>query len=164
MIGGREQDALSESNRARQLDPLSPTISFEAGLIHIMARQYDEAVAICKKVASENPTFAPARNCLARAYWGKRMFPQTIEEFRTSGQLSGDRSESEFASALDKGFRSSGWKAALTEGIAIRQSQRKNGYFSAYGIAQLYADLGDKDQAFHWLNIAYQERASSCSV
>jgi serine/threonine protein kinase len=158
MIGGREQDALSESNRARQLDPLSPTIGFEAGLIHIMARQYDDAVVICKKVASENPTFVPVRICLARAYWGKRMFPQTIEEFRTFGQRSGDRNESEFASALDKGFRSSGWKAALTEGITIRQSQRKNGYFSAYGIAQLYADLGDKDQAFHWLNTAYQER------
>jgi serine/threonine protein kinase/tetratricopeptide (TPR) repeat protein len=158
MTGGREQDALSESSRARQLDPLSPTISFEGGLIHIMARQYDSAVVVCKKVASENPTFVPARSCLARAYWGKRMYPQVIEEWKSEGQLSGDQNESEFASALDKGFRSSGWKAALTEGIAIRQSQRKNGYFSAYKIAQLYADLGDKDQAFHWLNTAYQER------
>jgi hypothetical protein len=25
-------------------------------------------------------------------------------------------------------------------------------------IATLYADLGDKDQAFRWLNTAYQER------
>jgi serine/threonine protein kinase len=158
MTGGREQDALSESNRARQLDPMSPTISFEGGLIHIMARQYDTAVALCKRVTSENPTFVPARICLANAYWGKRMYPQVIEEWKSNGQLSGDQNESEFASALDKGFRSSGWKAALTESIAIRQSQRKNGYFSAYKIAQLYADLGDKDQAFHWLNIAYQER------
>jgi hypothetical protein len=61
MIGGRGQDALSESNRTRQLDPLSPTISFEGGLIHIMARQYDAAIVVCKKVASENPTFVPAR-------------------------------------------------------------------------------------------------------
>jgi hypothetical protein len=29
---------------------------------------------------------------------------------------------------------------------------------SAYNIALLYADLGDKDQAFQWLNTAYQER------
>ena len=158
MIGGREQDALSESNRARQLDPLSPTISFEAGLIHIMARQYDSALVVCRKVASDNPTFVPARHCLGRAYWGKRMYPQVIEEWRSAGHLSGDQNESEFVSALDKGFRSSGWKVALTEGIAIGESQRKNGYFSAYRIAQLYADLGDKDQAFHWLNTAYQER------
>jgi eukaryotic-like serine/threonine-protein kinase len=157
MIGGREQDALSESNRARQLDPLSPTIGFESGLIHIMARQYDDAVATCKKVAGQNPTFAPARFCLARAYWGKRMFPLAIEEFRTSGQLSGNRNESEFASALDRGFHSAGWKGALTKGIEVRQEQRKTGYSSAYDIATLYADLGDRDQAFHWLNTAYQE-------
>ena len=30
--------------------------------------------------------------------------------------------------------------------------------YSAYNIATMYADLGDKDQAFQWLNAAYQER------
>jgi hypothetical protein len=39
-----------------------------------------------------------------------------------------------------------------------RLAQRKKAYYSAYKIAQLYADLGDKDQAFKWLNAAYQER------
>ncbi|MGA2924324.1 MAG: protein kinase [Candidatus Sulfotelmatobacter sp.] len=158
MIGGREQDALSESDRARQLDPLSPTISFEAGLIHIMARQYDGAIIVCKKVAVENPTFVPARSCLARAYWGKRMYPQVIEEWKAIVQLSADRNESDFASALEKGFRSAGWKGALTKGIEVRQAQRKTGYCSAFRIAGMYAELGDKDQAFQWLNTAYQER------
>ena len=41
------------------------------------------------------------------------------------------------------------------------QGQRKTGYSSAYGIAQLYADLGDKDQAFRWLDTAYQQRDGS---
>ena len=158
LIGGREQEALAEINRAHQLDPLSTIISATVGEVHIKARQYDEAIAVCKKVANENPTFAVAHSCLAQAYWGKRMYPQVIEEWKVFGQLSGDRNESDFASALEQGFRSAGWKGALTKGIETRQAQRKTGYSSAYAIAALYADLGDKDQAFRWLNTAYQER------
>jgi tetratricopeptide (TPR) repeat protein len=157
-IGGREQEALAEVNRAHQLDPLSPAISADSGVIHGMTGQYDEAIVICKKVANENPTFALAHQCLVFAYWGKRMYPQVIEEWKAYGQLSGDRNESDFAAALGKGFHSAGWKGALTQGIEIRLAQRKAGYWSAYLIAHLYADLGDKDQAFRWLNTAYQER------
>ena len=158
MLGGREQDALAEANRARQLDPLSPVMSTFVGLVHIRARQYDEAIAVCKKVASENPTFSLAHSCLRDAYWGKDMYPQVIEEYRTYGQLSGDRNEAEFASAMAQGFRLAGWKGALAKGIEVRQAQRKNGYSSAYRIAVLYAESGDTEQSFRWLNTAYQER------
>ena len=103
-------------------------------------------------------TFAPARGCLARAYWAKHMYPQVIEEWKAYGQHSGDRNESDFASAAEQGFRSAGWKGALTKGIEVRQEQRNTGYSSAYTIAALYANLGDKDHAFQWLNSAYQER------
>ena len=106
----------------------------------------------------ENPTFASAHDCLAKAYWGKRMYREVVEEWKAYGQLSGDPNESNFASALEQGFHSAGWKGALTRGIEVRQAQRRTGYSSAYGIAQLYADLGEKDQAFQWLNTSYQER------
>jgi len=89
------------------------------------------------------------------------MYPQVIQEWKTYGQLSGDRYDAEFASVVEHGFRSVGWKGALIKGIEIRQAQRKTSYYSAYLIAQLYADLGNKDQAFRWLSIAYQERDSS---
>jgi tetratricopeptide (TPR) repeat protein len=158
MIGGREQEALAEVNRSHQLDPLSLAISTTVGTTHILARQYDEAIVVCKKLANENPTFARAHLCLAYGYWGKRMYPQVIEERKAYGQLSGDRNESEFASAMEQGFRLAGWKGALTKGIETRQAQRKTGYSSACRIAEFYANLGDKDQAFRWLNTAYQER------
>jgi len=107
-IGGREQEALTEAELAHQLDPLSPITSMVVGGIHIWARGYDQAIVTCKRLANENPTFAPAHLCLATAYWGKRMYLQVIEEFRTYDQLSGDRNESEFSSALEKGFHSGG--------------------------------------------------------
>ncbi len=157
-IGGREQEAIAEVNRARQLDPLSPIITSSVGTVHIEVRQCDRAIETCKKSANENPTFAQARLCLAQAHWGKRMYPQAIEEFRTYGQLSGDRNDSDFVSAMGQGFRSAGWKGALSKAIETRKAQRKTGYSSAYQIAAMYADLEDKDEALKWLNTAYQER------
>ena len=158
MIGGREQEALAEITRAHQLDPLSPIISAQVGAVYVYARRYDEAIVVCKKLAIENPTFAMTHFYLAQAYWGKRQYRQVIEEWKSYGQLSSDRNASDFAFAMEQGFRSGGWKGALTRGIEILQAQRKTGYSSAYKIAGLYADLGDKDQAFRWLNTAYQER------
>jgi TolB-like protein/predicted Ser/Thr protein kinase len=157
MIGGREQEALAEINRAHQLDPLSPNLIGGRGEIHVMARRYDEAIAGCKKLADENPTFAGVRRCLYKAYWGKRMYLQAIDEWKVYGELYRDGSTSEFASAMEQGFRTGGWPGALTKGIQARKAQRRAGYQSAYEIAQLYAELGDKDQAFMWLNAALQE-------
>jgi len=157
MIGGREQEALAEVSLAHELDPQSPVITRVAGGIRVWARQYDDAIAICRKLANDNPAFAITHDCLAYAYWGKRMYPQVIEEWKIYGQLTGNRGESEFAAAMEQGYRSAGWKGALTQAIEIRRTQRKTGYYSALIIARFYADLEDKAQAFHWLNTAYQE-------
>ncbi len=157
MIGGRAQDAIAEINRARELDPLSPVIARVAGGIYVWARQYDQAIAICGKLANDNPTFAIAHDCLAYAYWGKRMYPRVIEEWKTCARLSGDQADSRFADAMEQGFRSAGWKGALAKAIEARQGERKAGYFPALIIARFYADLGDKEQAFRWLNTAYLE-------
>jgi len=157
MIGSKEQEALAEVNRAHELDPQSPIISRVVASVRVSARQYDEAIAICRKLANENPTFAMAHDCLAYAYWGKRMYPQVIEEWTAYGQLSGDRDDAEFAAAMERGYRSAGWKGALTKGIEFQQARRQTGYSSALSIARFYADLGDEEQAFHWLNTAYQE-------
>jgi eukaryotic-like serine/threonine-protein kinase len=157
-IGGREQEAGYEINRARQLDPLSVIIKVNVGEVYMWARQYDKAISECKKVANEDPTFAETHSCLAMAYWAKHMYPQAIEEWKVYGPLSGDPRESDFASAMEKGFGAGGWRGALTKAIEVMQSQRKTSYTSAYRIALLYGELGEKDQAFGWLNTAYQER------
>jgi len=157
-IGGRAEESIAEINRAHELDPLSPIISVEAGHLRAVARDYDAAITVCQRVANENPTFARAHLCLAQSYWGKGMYPQVVEQIKLYGQLLGDRNEADFASALEAGFRSAGWKGALTQGIETRLAQRKTGYSSPYNIAALYAGLGKKEEAFKWLNTAYQER------
>lgn len=156
-MGGREQEALAEINRAHQLDPLSPIVAMTVGQVQFLARKYDESVTTCKELASENPTFARSHFCLATTYWAKGMYPQAVDEFKRYSELAGNQHDSEFASALEKGFQSGGWKSALGRAIEVRLRQRQAGYTSASEIAGLYACLGEKDEAFHWLDIAYQE-------
>jgi len=156
-IGGREKDALAEINRALELDPQSPVIRRVAGDVHYLARQYDESIAICTKLANENPTFGIAHDCLAYAYWGKRMYSQVVEEWKACGRLSSSLGDWGYAAAMEQGFRSAGWKGALAKAIEYAQSQRTTGYYSAFMIARFYADLGDKEQSFRWLDIAYKE-------
>jgi len=61
------------------------------------------------------------------------------------------------AAAMDQGFRSGGWKAAVASLIEYRKEQRKTSYYSAFIIATFYADQGDKEEAFRWLDTAYVE-------
>jgi hypothetical protein len=71
-----------------------------------------------------------------------------------------------FAAAAEAGFRSGGWPAALRKGIEVSLARRKakTGYVSSHQIAQYYADLGDKDHAFEWLNTAFQEHDTALTA
>jgi len=74
--------------------------------------------------------------------------------------LAGDRINAEYADARDSGFRSGGWPGAAHKGIEVLSAQHKakTNYLASHPIAELYADIGDKDHAFEWLNPAYQDR------
>jgi TolB-like protein len=156
-IGGREQEAFAEVDRAHELDPLSPVITRVAGGVRGSARKFDEEIAICSKLANENPTFAIAHDCQAYGYWGKRMYPQVIEEWKACARLSAFKGDWGFADAMEQGYRAAGWNGALAKAIEFAKAKRKDGYYSALLIARFYADMGDKEQAFQWLDIAYRE-------
>jgi len=51
---------------------------------------------------------------------------------------------------------------ALRKAIEVQLAQIKNnsGYVSPYGIASYYADLGDNEHAFEWLDTAYHQHDS----
>src|SRR5579863_2125407 len=154
-LGGEDQEAIAQVNIAHRLDPLSPIISKDVGSVQT---SFDKTIAACQSVAEENPSFATGHACLAYAYRAKHMYRKFIQEQQAYASLSGNQGEVEFASALEQGFRAGGWKEALKEGIRVRLAQRQAGYTSPYDIAALYAELGDKDRAFRWLDVAYHER------
>ncbi len=158
-IGGRAQEAIDEANRAHQLDPLSPIIAAVQCEVYNYDHQFEKAIAICRKAIADNPSFGAAHYRLAWSYWGERKYSPAIQEFQLAGQQMNDKNLADFAAALDQGFHSGGWPSALRSAIKVSVAQRdaKTNYLGAFWIAQLYAELGDKDHAFEWLNTAYQE-------
>ena len=153
-LGYPETQVLGELQKAHDLDPLSSIIMYSLGMTYVAYRNFDQAIETCNKVVHDDPEFAQSHVCLAYAYWGKRMYPQVIAEFKNLSRLSGDEVDALVANALEGGFRSSGWKGALARLLAAKRTNR---YVSPYTIAQLYADLGDKEEAFRWLNTAREE-------
>jgi serine/threonine-protein kinase len=79
-IGGREQEALAEINLAHHLDPRSSVITADVANIDVFARRFDDAIAVCKKLEADDPTFSGTHEVLALSYWGKRVYPQVIED------------------------------------------------------------------------------------
>jgi eukaryotic-like serine/threonine-protein kinase len=156
---GRAQESIDEGNRAHELDPLSPIIGYAQADAYTFAHQYERAIELDKKVAEENPSFGVVHLGLALAYWGEHKYPQTIQEFQTYAQLSGDNNYAEYAAALDAGFRSGGWPRGVHKAIEVLLAQRKAkaNFLAPYLLAELYADVGDKEHAFEWLGISYQE-------
>jgi serine/threonine protein kinase/TolB-like protein len=158
-MGGRAQESIDEVNRAHQLDPLAPIISHAQAEAFFYDRQFDKAIETEKKVIADNPKFPVAYGGLGFSYWGKHEYSQAIEAYKLGGQVADDKNFIEIAAAMDEGFRSGKWPGALRRAIEVSLAQRKANteYVSPYGIAQYYADLGDKDHAFEWLNTSYQE-------
>jgi DNA-binding winged helix-turn-helix (wHTH) protein/Flp pilus assembly protein TadD len=75
---GRFDEAFSESERARQLDPLSLIIASDYGAILYFSRQYDRAIEQFRTVLRKDPNFSRAGSLLTFAYVEKAMFPQAL--------------------------------------------------------------------------------------
>jgi TolB-like protein len=157
MLGGREREALSEIDQAHLLDPTSLIILRVKGSVDVAARRYDDAIVVCRQLLVENPSYNLAHDCMGYAYWGKRMYPQVMEQWNAYFHHTGNKDDAAFGDAAERGFRAAGWPGALAEGIEVLINQRQISYSSPYEIARLYADLGDREKAFEWLNTAYRE-------
>jgi tetratricopeptide (TPR) repeat protein len=151
------------AHRARQLDPLSPIIGAQQAQAYSVAHQFDKAIELYSKLIAENPTFGRAHSEMAYAYWGEHKYADAIREWKLGSQLEGDKNYINWADNLDAAFATGGWPAAVRRGIEIDLAswKTKAGYVSAYQIAALYADIGDKEHAFQWLNTAYESRDNS---
>ncbi len=68
---GRLEEAIAETRRAQQLDPLSAVFNAFVGASLYFARRYDEAIEECRKAIDLHPDFGVAHWYLGRAYLQK---------------------------------------------------------------------------------------------
>ena len=152
---GRHDEALAEVRRAVELDPLSLIINRVYGDMLLYARRYDEAIAQYRKTIEMDPNFPTTHNALGRAYEAKGMYDQAVAEYLAFSRPNISPAE---RLARQEAYTRSGWKAFLQIGVSNLLERSKKGYVRSFSIASFYARLGQKDEAFVWLEKAYQDR------
>jgi eukaryotic-like serine/threonine-protein kinase len=156
---GRRDESLAERRQALELDPLSLTINFELGLAFYYARDYDKAIQQFQKTLELDANFPLVHAHLPAAYEQKGMYDEAIAGFQKGITLRGGTEWSFSMSGLGHVYGLSGKKAEARAVLDELQRTLRQQYVPADSIALVYAGLGEKDQAFTWLEKAYQEHA-----
>ncbi len=152
---GRLDEAKAEMKRAQELDPLSLIITADVGNAFYYARQYDEAIEQYKKALDLDPRFFITYLWLGAAYEQKKMYSQAIAELQKG--LAFVR-HPQLISSLGHVYAVAGQRAEAQQLLEELQEMSKQSYINPYLIALIYVGLGEKEQAFTWLEKAYQER------
>jgi eukaryotic-like serine/threonine-protein kinase len=152
---GRFDEGIKHSDIAVNLDPLSRIIIANSANVRIPARRYDEAAGILRKAIEADPDSVPAHFILSLVYQAKGMCKEAIDEavraFETNGEVEG-------AQALRRGFAEGGCLGADRRALEHDRERAKHEYVTATSFAEDYMRLGDKEEAFKYLEKGYQER------
>jgi serine/threonine protein kinase/tetratricopeptide (TPR) repeat protein len=150
---GRFDDAIAEAKRALELDPNSVAINGSLGDAYFFARKYDLAIDQYKKTQQMDPKFDRAGLNFGWAYAMKEMYPEAVAQWQTIIRLSGD---ADSATAMGEAFRASGFRGVLKN--QLDHQLKTPGPRTGYGVAVLYAQLGQTNEAIAALEKGYAAR------
>jgi TolB-like protein/Tfp pilus assembly protein PilF len=150
-------EGIAEAQRAQQLDPLSPTIRIAVAVWggYLYARQYDEAIRRLQDTVALFPEFAPAYLYLGNAYEEKSMYQEAIAAYQKAWSIRGT-SAAEIA-ALGQASAEAGMRGYHQWEIRRLGEESRHRYVRAIDFVWPLAGLGEKDQAFSYLEKAFQE-------
>jgi tetratricopeptide (TPR) repeat protein len=154
-IVGRTDEVLAQRQIAARLDPVSPyAVQAVAGYLSVSGR-YPEAIAQFRSALALEPNFGLAHQGLGVTYALNGMCGEAIEELQLANKWMGG----------PRRMALLGWAYGLCRQPGeARQvlrhflEQSRHGRFPALAIAQVYIGLGEKDQAFEWLDKAIDQR------
>ena len=169
---GRLDEQLTFENRGLARNPHGPLLNFGHGETLFLARQYDAAIAQYQKtlnlVSGLPPEYSGAlvnwiHSGLGQVYLQKGMFPEAMAELNKAKDLTEDLPPA--WEALGYAYAKSGQRDEAIKILNQLQERAQRGeYVLPLGIAWIYIGLGDKDQAFVWLDKSFEERSDGMRV
>ena len=154
---GRHDEAIALGKRAQQLDPLNLAAPVALGFYFRSARRYEKGIETCQSALDIDPNFQRAYSCLAGLYVDMGLY-QEAAEARQKDWILGGASPEDVAGFLDAA--ASGAESALRWQLHYETERAKQEYVPENTFAWIYAGLGETDQAFEWLERAYQARVA----
>ena len=148
---GRFDESFKEMQRAQELDPLSATNNSGIGIVFHWSRQPERAIEQFRKVLELNPNYPIACSFLAEAYEQKGDFVSAIATIEKIQQATTDPLT---LSTVGYVYAKSGDRHKALEILNEFVKRSNQEYVPALNFAQIYAGLGDNEQALAWLDKA----------
>jgi TolB-like protein/Tfp pilus assembly protein PilF len=154
---GRFNEGIAEARRARELDPLSlPLNNALAGRL-LAGGHYDEALRQVQQTLELDDHFAPAHQTLGWVYLHSGKQSEAIREFQNALELSG-AADTDIQLDLGFAYAVSSRREEARRILVKLEQMHQQGIVPSASVGILYGALGESNEAFAWLEKAYEER------
>ncbi len=157
----RSNEALAESQRARELDPLWVLNVTQLGDFYFFQRQYDRALEYYNEAIAMAPDFYGGYIGRANVSAAKGNAAAAVADDEKYVSLTGDPlSRATLAAAYGRAGR----KADALKILDQLKEESKHRYVSTFGFFMASLGAGETDRAFQYLEQMYQERSAFIPV
>ncbi len=122
----------------------------------LAAGEYGSAVEQWKRTLELDPNLLEAHLWLSKAYWTKGLYPEALSEAQKAVSYSGGTPR--YVAGIGYALAAAGKRAEARNIIVELARTSKSVTVPPCYIAGIYSTLGERDQAFEWLEKAYQVR------
>jgi eukaryotic-like serine/threonine-protein kinase len=158
---GRHDEAIAELKRAVELEPLNLKYNSNLAQVYRNARRYDMALEQHQKTIEMDPNFASGHGDLGFTYLVTGKYQLWLQEWKRTATLNGDRDDLAIADAATRAYGQKGYHGAVAKILEAKKELSRKRYVDPGEIGIWYAALGDKEEAFRWLERAASEGAGS---
>jgi tetratricopeptide (TPR) repeat protein len=155
---GQYNESLAEIEHARTLDPTSPAILADRGLILFTSGDQSRGITALREIEQSEPQFLSPPRYLASAFLIQEDFPNFITESERAAAISRDPQDQAIAKAARTGWNAGGKRAMLQAIKRAQQTWFDQGHTSGFDLAYTCLLLGEKADAIHFLQAAYTAR------